>query len=48
MTSSDFPNYDRNHNTAADQNADPILATAHQLLYHGPQVRSRLILPIIP
>ncbi|MCB9874408.1 MAG: hypothetical protein H6821_09545 [Planctomycetaceae bacterium] len=22
ITSSDFPNYDRNHNTALDQNAD--------------------------
>ena len=48
ITSSDFPNYDRNHNTADDQNADPTLATAHQLIYHGPQVPSRLILPTIP
>src|SRR5205085_5972622 len=28
VTSSDFPNYDRNHNTAADQNADAELVTA--------------------
>jgi putative CocE/NonD family hydrolase len=47
VTSSDFPNYDRNHNTAADQNADPTLATAHQTIYHSPQSPSRLILPVI-
>ena len=28
VTSSDFPNYDRNHNTAADQNADAELVVA--------------------
>ncbi len=26
VTSSDFPNYDRNHNTAANQNSDATLA----------------------
>ena len=30
LTSSNFHNYDRNHNTAADQNADRELAIARQ------------------
>jgi len=47
VTSSDFPNYDRNHNTAADQNADAELATAQQTVYHGPQWKSRVILPVV-
>ena len=48
ITSSDFPNYDRNHNTAADQNADAELRTAQQTIYHGPRQASRVILPIVP
>lgn len=48
ITSSDFPNYDRNHNTAADQNADPQLVTARQAVYHGSPHNSRLILPAVP
>jgi putative CocE/NonD family hydrolase len=47
VTSSDFPNYDRNHNTAADQNADAELATAQQTIYHGPRQASRVILPVV-
>jgi predicted acyl esterase len=47
VTSSDFPNYDRNHNTAADQNADPMLQTARQTVHHGAGRASRLILPTI-
>ena len=35
VTSSDFPNYDRNHNTAADQNADAELVVARQTVHHG-------------
>lgn len=47
VTSSDFPNYDRNHNTAADQNADAELVTARQTIHHGPAFRSRLVLPVM-
>ncbi len=47
VTSSDFPNYDRNHNTSADQNADAELVTATQTIHHGPSFRSRLILPLM-
>ena len=48
ITSSDFPNYDRNHNTAADQNADAALAVAEQTVRHSPEFQSRLTLPVIP
>lgn len=47
MTSSDFPNYDRNHNTAADQNADATLITAQQTVHHGGASATRIILPWI-
>jgi putative CocE/NonD family hydrolase len=47
ITSSDFPNYDRNHNTAADQNADATLETAEQTVLHGPAFESKLVLPVI-
>ncbi len=47
VTSSDFPNYDRNHNTAADQNADAELVVADQTVRHGAAYPSRLILPWI-
>jgi putative CocE/NonD family hydrolase len=48
ITSSDFPNYDRNHNTAADPNADATLSVADQTVYHGGAHASQLILPRIP
>ena len=45
VTSSDFPNYDRNHNTKADQNADATLVTATQTIHHGGSQATRIILP---
>ncbi len=48
ITSSDFPNYDRNHSTATDQNADATLKTAKQTVYHGPRQSTQVILPWIP
>ncbi len=47
ITSSDFPNYDRNHNTAADPNADAELKVAEQTIHHGGVTASRIMLPII-
>ena len=47
ITSSDFPNYDVNHNTAADQNVDATRVTALQTIHHGGWLSSRLILPVI-
>jgi len=48
ITSSDFPNYDRNHNTPVNQNADATLETADQTVYHGGEYATRIILPWIP
>jgi len=48
ITSSDFPNYDRNHNTAADQNVDSTLASASETIYHGGDHATRIILPWVP
>lgn len=48
VTSSDFPNYDRNHNTAADQNADATLVKAMQTVHHGVTQSTRIILPRVP
>ncbi len=48
VTSSDFPNYDRNHNTAANQNADATLKTAKQTIYHGGVHATRIVLPQVP
>jgi len=48
ITSSDFPNYDRNHNTAADPNRDTTLVIAQQTIHHGPARPSRIILPCVP
>ena len=48
ITSSDFPNYDRNHNTAANQNADATLKTATQTIHHGGIYATRIVLPQVP
>lgn len=47
VTSSDFPNYDRNHNTAADQNADAEMAVAQQSIHHGGRWASKIVLPVV-
>jgi putative CocE/NonD family hydrolase len=48
ITSSDFPNYDRNHNTASDQNVDTTLAVANQTIHHGGDHTTRIVLPWVP
>jgi putative CocE/NonD family hydrolase len=48
ITSSDFPDYDRHHNTAANQNADATLLTARQTIFHGGGQATRIILPWAP
>ena len=48
VTSSDFPNFDRNHNTGKDYWSDTELRVAHQTVYHTDDMPSRLILPVIP
>jgi putative CocE/NonD family hydrolase len=48
ITSSYFPNYDRNPNTAAGPNVDATLVTAEQTIHHGGEHATRIILPWIP
>ena len=46
ITSSDFPNHDRNHNVGRNDLADTELATARQQVFHSAQHPSRLVLAI--
>jgi putative CocE/NonD family hydrolase len=48
VTSSDFPNFDRNHNTGGDDWQDAELVTAHQTVHHDASWQSRVTLPIVP
>ena len=46
VTSSDFPNVDRNHNTGRNDLFDTELRVAYQRLRRGPETPSRIILPL--
>jgi len=48
IASSDFPNFDRNHNTGRDFWSDPELRVARQTVFHDPRHPSRIVLPVIP
>ena len=48
VSSSDFPNFDRNHNTGRNDAEDAELRAARQSIYHDAQRPSRLVLPVIP
>jgi putative CocE/NonD family hydrolase len=48
ISSSDFPNFDRNHNTGGDDYAEATLLSAAQSIYHNHSRPSRVILPVIP
>ena len=48
IASSDFPNFDRNHNTGRDFWSDPELRVARQTVFHDPRYPSRIVLPVIP
>lgn len=47
VSSSDFPNFDRNHNTGRDYWSDSELRVARQTVFHDAARPSRLILPVI-
>jgi uncharacterized protein len=47
ITSSDFPNYERNANTAAGSNVEATFIVADQTVHHGGRYDSELILPVI-
>jgi len=46
ITSSDFPNHDRNHNTGRNDLADAELVPARQTVFHTGQYPSCLVLPV--
>ena len=48
ISSSDFPNFDRNHNTGGNDYHEAALQTARQRIFHDASHPSRLILPVIP
>ncbi len=47
VTSSDFPNFDRNHNTGGNDYFETELVTARQTIFHDRVRPSRVILPVI-
>lgn len=48
ISSSDFPNFDRNHNTGRDFWSDSDLRCARQTVFHDRSRPSRLLLPVLP
>jgi predicted acyl esterase len=46
ITSSDFPNFDRNHNTGGNDLFETDMVPAEQKIYHTETERSRLILGV--
>jgi hypothetical protein len=47
VSSSDFPNFDRNHNTGKDFWTDTELKVAKQTVFHNSEMPSRLLLPLV-
>ena len=47
VSSSDFPNFDRNHNTGGDDYFESTLVTARQTVHHDLQRPSQIVLPVI-
>ena len=48
VTSSDFPNFDRNHNVGEEDWADSKLQAARQTVFHDAVRPSRITLPVVP
>ena len=47
VSSSDFPNFDRNHNTGNPYYSDTELRVAHQRVFHTEEMASCLVLPVV-
>lgn len=47
VASSDFPNFDRNHNTGRDYWSDPELRVAKQTVFHDAGMPSHVLLPVL-
>jgi putative CocE/NonD family hydrolase len=48
VTSSNFPQFDRNPNTGDDLGATARVRTAKQTIYHGGSRASHIVLPVVP
>ena len=48
VSSSDFPNFDRNHNTGKPYHTDTELRVAQQTVFHTEDMASHVVLPVIP
>ena len=48
VSSSDFPNFDRNHNSGKPFWSDAELRVARQTIFHDAGRPSRLVLPVVP
>ena len=48
VSSSNFPRFDRNHNTGNDLGTDTEMRTAHQTVQHSGEYPSHIVLPVIP
>ena len=48
ISSSNFPNYDRNLNTGEENGLGTAMVTAHQTIYHDAEHPSHIVLPVIP
>ena len=48
ISSSDFPNHDRNHNTGGDDYFETDLQVARQTVFHDATRPTRIVLPVIP
>jgi len=48
ISSSDFPNFDRNHNTGGDDYFEATLKVANQTVFHDGARPSAMILPVLP
>lgn len=48
LSSSDFPNFDRNHNVGHEDWNDPELRIANQTIFHEEGKESYLVLPVVP
>jgi hypothetical protein len=48
ISSSDFPNFDRNHNTGGDDYSEATLVSASQTVFHDRMRPSHIVLPVIP
>ena len=48
ITSSNFPQFDRNPNTGEDLGASSVTRTAMQTVHHGSAQASHIVLPVVP